>query len=1017
MASHDDPLWPATLTDLCRCAARVQGLERLALELAATTFEGLEQSREDAESRAESYVRLARAIYVVSPAEARVYFDRAVEITSRIGDENLSRWTAFLHLASASALRDDARPRTAYRLSRAAELTYEYVARDKHFDWEGTVEALTDLCASSAFAILSRWRDRRFGNSARLLPTLVYRLVEQGRLPSSAPIALAGLEARWHRFADLKRIIAAESDPAQRFVAAQIAYRYMRVEPAIADFGAIRELGTTYKIDFADIDRLSAAGARREAAPKDSSSPHLAGSERERRRPDWDAIFKDVDLDDADMLRAAHAAVRTFDPPYEFGGFFSEAFARVKPGLESELIRAIGSWPDFGFFELRDLLDALPTSTWKQVAVRNAVRDVVLAACRREPQRVQRRGWGALIPFDRLNSEGVVLDADVVRATLEGFTAQADTLDASDLFRLVHILAACLSSDEADIALNFGLDLLEEILRPEDGDGVWRSELQPPQSLTAALAGYVWAGLGSPVVAERWQHAHVARSVVELGWTEFLQELIACASNDTASPFVDQGLVFYIWHARQWLLIGLSRGGLERPIALKPAVALLQRCVRHEHALLRHFAAELLRTLAATGECAVDDADFEAVNRSGLPEKVYSGWTEPVENDQFESETETDEEKYYFGIDITPYWFGPLGRAFGLSEQSVERRVKHVIRKEMGWKGGGWRSDARHTRRIVDEGETYHSHGNMPKTDDLVDYHGYHGMMFVAAALLKERPVLRSAEEAESKFQQWLSEHLLTASDGRWLFDRRDPRLVVDPPPPSGYDDKVWCWSVAATYLDQQLFIEDGMIVFWGHWIGGHGDYKDYEETITVRSALVSRDGADALVASLQTAPELDRFVLPDAEDHEGLESRPLRLTGWVQDQGVSARLDEGDPWGKALRYPGPAPSEDAVNKLGLTASADGRRWTVGTDALMRSETWTHVRGYGREEETVAGWRLSGNRRFLKRLLDGYPDDRVVLSVSVRRRRPRHGNDDFESHRSLYVRYYLMGADGVAHTL
>jgi hypothetical protein len=305
----------------------------------------------------------------------------------------------------------------------------------------------------------------------------------------------------------------------------------------------------------------------------------------------------------------------------------------------------------------------------------------------------------------------------------------------------------------------------------------------------------------------------------------------------------------------------------------------------------------------------------------------------------------------------------------------------------------------------------------MPKTDDLVDYHGYHGMMFVAAALLKERPVLRSAEEAESKFQQWLSEHLLTASDGRWLFDRRDPRLVVDPPPPSGYDDKVWCWSVAATYLDQQLFIEDGMIVFWGHWIGGHGDYKDYEETITVRSALVSRDGADALVASLQTAPELDRFVLPDAEDREGLESRPLRLTGWVQNQGVSARLDEGDPWGKALRYPGPAPSEDAVNKLGLTASADGRRWTVGTDALIRSETWTHVRGYGREEETVAGWRLSGNRRFLKRLLDGYPDDRLVLSVSVRRRRPRHGNDDFESYRSLYVRYYLMGADGVAHTL
>jgi hypothetical protein len=335
----------------------------------------------------------------------------------------------------------------------------------------------------------------------------------------------------------------------------------------------------------------------------------------------------------------------------------------------------------------------------------------------------------------------------------------------------------------------------------------------------------------------------------------------------------------------------------------------------------------------------------------------------------------------------------------------------------MGWKGGGWRSDARHTRRIFDEGETYHSHGSMPKSDDLIDYHGYHGMMFVAAALLKERPLLRSAEETESKFQQWLSEHLLTSSDSRWLFDRRDPRLVVDPTPAKGYDDKAWCWSLTASYLDQQLFSDDNMIVFWGHWIGGDRDHRDYEETIAVRSALVSRDGAEALVASLQTAPELDRFVLPDAEDREGLEMGSLRLMGWVSDQSISARLDEGDSWAKGLRYPGPAPCENAVSKLDLTGSADGRRWTDAAGGLIRSETWTHVQGYGREEETVAGWRLSGNRHFLKRLLDGYPNDRLVLSVSVRRRRPSHRSDDFESYRFPYVRYYLMGADGVAHTL
>ncbi len=74
-----------------------------------------------------------------------------------------------------------------------------------------------------------------------------------------------------------------------------------------------------------------------------------------------------------------------------------------------------------------------------------------------------------------------------------------------------------------------------------DGDGPWRCYLEPPDSVAAALAGYVWSGLGSPVVAERWQHAHVVRSAIELGWTELVDALIARAESGRAGPFADQG--------------------------------------------------------------------------------------------------------------------------------------------------------------------------------------------------------------------------------------------------------------------------------------------------------------------------------------------------------------------------------------------------------------------------------------------------------------------------------------------
>ncbi|MCY1232566.1 hypothetical protein D9M72_450640 [compost metagenome] len=111
-------LWPVTMTGVCRLAARTKPLENLALEVSLKAYEAIEQHREHAESRVESYQRLARAIFPASRAEARSYFERAVEISSRIGQENTDRWGALLRLAEASGKDSPSRPQSAYRLAR-----------------------------------------------------------------------------------------------------------------------------------------------------------------------------------------------------------------------------------------------------------------------------------------------------------------------------------------------------------------------------------------------------------------------------------------------------------------------------------------------------------------------------------------------------------------------------------------------------------------------------------------------------------------------------------------------------------------------------------------------------------------------------------------------------------------------------------------------------------------------------------------------------------------------------------
>jgi hypothetical protein len=918
LSSQDYPINHATKVALCYSAARTSGFEAMAIDIANDTHKCLEAYREDAEAQAVSYADLAKAIFTVSPSEARIFFNRGAEIASRIGEENLMRWDALLHLAEASGEQEMPRPQSAYRLSRAAELTHEYEYRDKNFEWERTVDALAGLCGSSVLAILSRWRDRRFGDAYRLLPHVIYRLQGQGQLPLMACVALSGVVAKWNRVADLKHAALAEYDPIKRSLIAHIAYRYIRLLPASLDHCLeLSEFGQNYSLDFPNISRLIAFNRDRCSDDNErTSAKSLSPFEAVICSTDWDEVFFGTNMADANNLHTAYLFMQSSNLHPGFGDFIKEALKRVNIGHQPEFVQAILTWPDFGIFELRELLLALPSPISSLISLRHALRDAVLAACRRTPEYVYvlRRGWDALIPFEKLVEEQIVSNADVVKASIEGFTEQLEALGTDGLFKFVGVLAACLSPAEAEEALSFGLDLLEDLLSPEDGDGPWVNELQPPVSLISSLAGYIWVGLGSPVRSERWQYAHVVRAVVELGWTDLLQALISCADTDTPEPYCDRQFEFYLWHARQWLLIGLSRGGVTNPKPLIGTAPLLKRLLCVGHVLIQGLAAQALRVIGDPGEFAdAHEDDFVSDNCSELFEQTDTGKQLHVEGECTPTEKLPEVAKHYFGYDIEPYWFGPLGRVFNLSEQEIVQHALSVMQQRMGCNGrSGWKEDVRRLRGFFDDNETSHSHGILPQTDDLCAYHGYHAMMMVAAGLFKEHQLQINRDEVLDKLRGWLSSYQFTRSDGKWIADRRDPKLVSNPLTPSGYGDKIWRWGITSQYLDRMLISDNESLVLWGSWSGGKSDYV---ETVTINSALVTRSGANALLAALQTAPSLGRFQLPRAEDDE-LEFDTMSMKGWVKFDPIDARLDEGDPWADGLSYPAPEPSAVIINLI-----------------------------------------------------------------------------------------------------
>lgn len=1025
-----DSLWPATMASVCRIAARAEDLEGLALEVSVKAFEALEELREHADSRVESYQSLARAIFPVSKTEAETYFDQAVEVSSRIGSENADRWSALLSLAQASGDSSSSRPKSAYRLARGAELTFAYVDDHKHFNWRHTVDAMLGLCSPSALAILSRWRDRGFGDSEQLLETAVYGLVKRGSLPEIAPVALSAIGDEWNRSEDIARAVQGQSDEHQRRKILEVGYRYLRVSsPSKEDLQRISESMRGSSFVPLDFDRLLAA-ASEPKSEKSSESWRPAGAAvaQARRDPDWNVVFGGVDLSSSLELRKAYALVRTFDPPYQTGDFYREGLRRCGLGGAADFCRAVAQWPDVSNFVIEYLLDALAEQKVKPLSLRKALGEVVLASCRSRPEWASRRRWGSSLPYKRLIAENIVSDAEIVDATLEGFLPKVTTLGAEELFQLLEPLAFLLTNDEADDALHFGLGLLEEDLRPDDGDGPWSEDLSPPGTCEEGLAGYVWAALGAPSAALRWQTAHAVRASIELGWTAMLAALAERASLGSAGAFVDKRLVFYEWHSRQWLLIALARCAADGPGGVRPFGQFLLAAAKEEHILLRHFAAQALSVLPEIVGEWKSLGDVARINASVLPVVEHTSYRRPAKEPEVpDGSKAAEEDKYYFGIDIGPYWFEHLGRIFGVSEKGITQRAIHVIRERMSYLSGKAGDDLRYKTGVFRHEDTRHSHGSMPRVDDLRAYHAYHAMMIVGARLLKTHSVGKAHYSDENDFDEWLEHRLLTRDDGKWAADRRDAKLTKAPPPPTSYGDKDWCWSVSAQHLDSLMYTDEGLQVVAGDWASGP---YDAGENISVTSALVPKATAAAFLAAAQTAASVQdiyfRFDDDDEEDDgdgdrsgELVKADQFKLRRWVAERPETYGVDEYDPWGERLRFPGDIPNALTIKAMALEAFDDGRRWVTKTGATLRSETWTQVSGMGQEREMIPGTRLSADTAFLQELLEAVPGHQLIVSLSLRRQRPRHNSDEdgSNSYPDPYVRYYLIEEDGIARTL
>ncbi len=1007
------PLSTSALSSLSRFASRSTALCGLAIRLNTKAVKSIEAERDDALQNAESYVELARAIFPINRWESAALLQKAITVSGRFGDETRERWAAICSLSKCASSCVDYQPELAYKVARCAEVVREYAERDKSFDWGNTVQALGSLCPPSSLAVLSRWRDRQFGVDVDLLPEVIEAIAERKALSPCAALALMPFRYGWNEPQLLDRALGACKSLAEKKIAVNFALRYMlftegpfhrkaELKSLLIKHGLVAE-------EFEKFDLL---------AERPQPTPYIANrivAVSENLVPDagneWADIFADIDLRTDAGVQTASQRFAARPAPRLFNEFLDEACQRVVPGGEAEFVTALSSGREFCLSRLRTFVNRIPEAWDSFQSVRIAVTSAIKRVCRRDcieavfyssqqdPVVIAARKYGGLEK------------SDLIDEVLSALGETSEVFDQTRLFSLVSMLATKLSVDEARDVLGSGLALFEEQLNDTDGDGPWSEALLPPADPEAALAGYLWGRLASPLASERWEAAHAVRSMCLLGQHSVLHHLLDLAKTGKGGPFVDPKLYFYNLHATQWLLISLSRAALEVPAEVNRFRDFLMQSAfgSSTHVVTKELAGRVLLSVM-DGAGTVDDDELRCeiteINKSPFPQVRSISWqrARSLGNDESDGE-------FAFDIDADRDWFSPLSRCFDISNKLIRRMTEVVVREQFGYLGlRPWEDDERGKRSFFSGSSGLDSRGVTRRVDDLRSYFQYHGIMIVAGQLLSLHPTHIGLDENVDDFTIWLGGHGLTCADGSWLADRRDPSPIrpVDNAATCTVED--WPWSIAKGDFEARFLGDLPDVVVWAHWLDNSGLGN---ERVSIRSALVSSATSEALLRATQAA-DVFSYGIPAAGQDLEIKDGPFELQGWISDGESRTGLDLHDPWGGDLRFPEARPCDEVIQMMGVNESIDRRYWIQGHKRVMSSEVWGEY-DERRASSVSHGERLRTSLDFIREFLAKKNMD-MIVKVQIERvlERERYGKTN--SQEIGYIppscRLFLFKADG-----
>lgn len=964
------------------------------------------KSSESPEERADSYIQLARALFAVSAPDASTYFVHAIDAVSKFGDEMLPRWEAIIKVAQRASEGESSSDQMAYRFFKCAEMVGESVAREKYWSRSDVFRTGVHLHAPSAFAAMSRWRDREVGWFARPMLALAVEAVGSGLVAALSGWCLSGLLACNAEAEFAATCIRREPNSLNRQHILDTAIRDFELAGVGRDSWLV--LQAVAKESGLGYERITSFLGVDESPVESNASPAETEPISSCRKPqqvaDWDKIFRGIDLLSSTGIARAAVAFRKKKLSFEIRVFWNEVVQRVPGGRETEFLKLIPMADSVDIYDVSNLLRTLRLHWMGKASVKAYWPQFLRLIGKRYAATLAEAGH-----LEYWESGGTVAESEVVlikEGVLRGLAESLDLVDARTFFGFIANVAPDLTPAESMKLLDYALTRFEIHIDSDFGDGPWADWLVPPPTAVDAVAGLIWSALGSPISATRWQAAHCVRRLVEAGCNAEIESLFGWLERDVVGAFGSHSFPFYRLHSRLYLLIALARTAYDTPERLHKHAAVIASLALTgmPHILIQKTAADIALIIEQARPGSYSNETIQALQRVGLspfPVKQVNRNFGNVDTPWHASGEVTKDIKLHFGIDFDNYWFKYLGNIFGVSTQQVidlgcDAAVTHVGVTE---KDGRQADPRRHLWRSRDyEWGTSHSHGSYPYIDDYWFYYSYHSIFSVAARLLRAMPLIhRKDDYYEDRWEDWFQRHSLTRTDGRWLFDRRDPSPVKRRKWTASSRDENWRWSITSDdFLDVILHQSPNP-----HWLclAGHWTETDGEriESLHISSAFVTPETSESLANSLRWCESPWDYRLPGYEEDEDEDEKPFQvppfeLTGWIhKEEGSDKRLDGFDPHARGLGYPPYQIGATFAAILGMKPDYEKREWRLSPDGKPQfiSELWSEKDQDERESPYREGARICGAITELTRLCALLGKD-LIFSVEIDRKTRRY---------------------------